>query len=85
MNIVKGLLIMLTAVLLSSTADAANKAIVVYFSHAGENYGVGNITEGNTAKAEPSVLAFLPTMMLVQDSRLMPSRVVSSTCPTATN
>ena len=50
MNIVKGLFIMLTVALMTSTADAANKAIVVYFSHAGENYGVGNVAEGNTAK-----------------------------------
>lgn len=27
---------------------AGKKALVVFFSHTGENYGVGNITEGNT-------------------------------------
>lgn len=55
MNIVKGLFIMLTVALMVSTADAANKAIVVYFSHAGENYGVGNVAEGNTAKVAKEI------------------------------
>ena len=41
---------MLTAVMLPGEVSAAEKSIVVYFSHAGENYGVGNVTEGNTAK-----------------------------------
>ncbi len=31
------------------SASPKGKALVVYFSHTGENYGVGNITEGNTA------------------------------------
>ena len=34
---------------------------------------------------EPSVLAFLPTIMLVQDKRLRPSGVDSSTCATVAN
>lgn len=55
MNIVKGLFAMLTVALMTSTADAANKAIVVYFSHAGENYGVGNVAEGNTAKVAKEI------------------------------
>ena len=33
----------------SSSAAAKSDTIVVYFSHAGENYGVGVIEEGNTA------------------------------------
>ena len=33
----------------SSIAAAKSDTIVVYFSHAGENYGVGVIEEGNTA------------------------------------
>ena len=32
------------------TVEAVSKALVVYFSHAGENYNVGVIEEGNTAK-----------------------------------
>ena len=33
----------------NATKDMNNKKILVaYFSHTGENYGVGNITEGNT-------------------------------------
>lgn len=33
----------------SNSAKGAKKVLVVYFSHTGENYGVGNITVGNTA------------------------------------
>ena len=54
MNLMKGMIMltaaMLTAVMLPGEVSAAEKSIVVYFSHAGENYGVGNVTEGNTAK-----------------------------------
>lgn len=31
-----------------STSISGKKALVVFFSHTGENYGVGNISEGNT-------------------------------------
>lgn len=31
-----------------STSISGKKALVVFFSHTGENYGVGNIAEGNT-------------------------------------
>lgn len=30
------------------TSISGNKTLVVFFSHTGENYGVGNISEGNT-------------------------------------
>lgn len=30
------------------TSISGRKALVVFFSHTGENYGVGNISEGNT-------------------------------------
>ncbi|MDE5749727.1 MAG: flavodoxin, partial [Duncaniella sp.] len=32
-----------------STDNNESKALVVYFSHTGENYAVGDISEGNTA------------------------------------
>lgn len=45
----------------SASADATaipeGKAIVVYFSHTGENYSVGVITEGNTAKVAKVIAA----------------------------
>ena len=31
-----------------STSISGKKTLVVFFSHTGENYGVGNISEGNT-------------------------------------
>ena len=34
-----------------------NKSIVVYFSHTGENYSVGVITVGNTAKVAKEIAA----------------------------
>ena len=61
MNVSKGIIIMLSIVfmssteLLSSSAMAANNSIVIYFSHAGENYGVGNVAEGNTAKVAKAI------------------------------
>ena len=33
------------------------KSIVIYFSHTGENYSVGNITVGNTAKVAKEIAA----------------------------
>ena len=49
--IVAGLVALLVST--SSTtalfAQSKSKSLVVYFSRADENYGVGNITEGNTA------------------------------------
>ena len=39
---------------LSNAAEAA-KAIVIYFSHTGENYSVGVIQEGNTAKVAKEI------------------------------
>ncbi|MBO7089636.1 MAG: flavodoxin [Lentisphaeria bacterium] len=47
---------MLAAAALSGVY-AAEKSIVVYFSHTGENYAVGNITEGNTAKVAKVIAA----------------------------
>lgn len=38
-------------------AKTEGKAIVVYFSHTGENYSVGIITEGNTAKVAKVIAA----------------------------
>ncbi|MBR3303085.1 MAG: NAD(P)H-dependent oxidoreductase [Bacteroidales bacterium] len=49
MKVIKNLLISLAALLISGAAMAQNsKAIVIFFSHAGENYKVGNIEVGNT-------------------------------------
>ncbi len=51
---VKSFLTVLLAVLTAGTACAQNKndmnqkALVIFFSHAGENYSVGNIEVGNT-------------------------------------
>ena len=56
MNIVKGIVTMLAATALTG-AFAAEKAIVVYFSHTGENYAVGHITVGNTAKVAQVIAA----------------------------
>ena len=39
---------------LSNAAEAA-KSIVIYFSHTGENYSVGVIQEGNTAKVAKEI------------------------------
>ena len=39
---------------LSNAAEAA-KAIVIYFSHTGDNYSVGVIQEGNTAKVAKEI------------------------------
>jgi len=55
-NLTKGIVTMLAAATLSGVS-AAEKAIVVYFSHTGENYAVGNITEGNTAKVAKVIAA----------------------------
>ena len=46
---------MITTALLTSSAFAAEKSIVVYFSHTGENYSVGIIKEGNTAKVAKEI------------------------------
>ena len=56
MNITKGIVTMLAAAALTGVS-AAEKSIVVYFSHTGENYAVGNITEGNTAKVAKVIAA----------------------------
>ena len=55
MNIKKGVIAMLASAILSGSASAAEKAIVVFFSHTGENYSVGVITEGNTAKVAKEI------------------------------
>ena len=34
-----------------------SKSIIIYFSHTGENYSVGNITVGNTAKVAQEIAA----------------------------
>ena len=41
----------------SNETKPEGKAIVVYFSHTGENYSVGVITEGNTAKVAKVIAA----------------------------
>ena len=38
--------------------DTEKKALVVFFSHAGDNYAVGNITEGNTKIVADYISAF---------------------------
>ena len=55
MNIKKGIIAMITTALLTSSAFAAEKSIVIYFSHTGENYAVGVIKEGNTAKVAKEI------------------------------
>ena len=70
MKYIKGALIMFSAISLTvSCSDQSadkpasdgtkleGKAIVVYFSHTGENYSVGVITEGNTAKVAKVIAA----------------------------
>ena len=70
MKYIKGALIMFSAVSLTvSCSDRSadkpasggtmpeGKAIVVYFSHTGENYSVGVIAEGNTAKVAKVIAA----------------------------
>ena len=47
--IIAVLMAALTAGILLAQEANKSKALVVYFSRTGENYGVGNITEGNTA------------------------------------
>lgn len=42
-------LFMAAAVAFLAAGGASAKSLVVYFSHTGENYSVGNISEGNTA------------------------------------
>ena len=37
--------------------EKVHKSMIIYFSHAGENYSVGFITEGNTAKAAKEIAA----------------------------
>ena len=56
MNIMKGIISMIaSAILTTSSAAAAEKSIVIYFSHTGENYSVGVIQEGNTAKVAKEI------------------------------
>ena len=52
-NILLGGLLMLST--LSANAAEAAKSIVIYFSHTGENYSVGVIQEGNTAKVAKEI------------------------------
>ena len=42
-------LIVAAVVALFATSSLSAKSLVIYFSRADENYGVGTITEGNTA------------------------------------
>lgn len=42
--------LLLALVLMATGASLAEGALVAYFSHAGENYNVGVVEEGNTAK-----------------------------------
>ena len=41
----------------ASEGEKKMKSIVIYFSHTGENYAVGNITVGNTAKVAKEIAA----------------------------
>ena len=52
----KKLICMILALLLTACASAEG-ALVVYFSHAGENYNVGVVEEGNTAKLAKEIAA----------------------------
>lgn len=40
---------------INAAANSASKSIVVYYSRTGENYSVGNITVGNTAKVAAEI------------------------------
>ena len=55
MKLLKGVIAMVAATILSNGAFAAEKSIVIYFSHTGENYAVGVIKEGNTAKVAKEI------------------------------
>ena len=55
MKLLKGIIAMIAATILSNGTFAAEKAIVIYFSHTGENYSVGVIKEGNTAKVAKEI------------------------------
>ena len=55
MNIKNGVLAMIASAILAGSAFAAEKSIVIYFSHTGENYSVGVIQEGNTAKVAKEI------------------------------
>ena len=45
----KKIIVLLVALMLLGSA-LAESSLVVFFSHAGENYNVGVVEEGNTAK-----------------------------------
>lgn len=51
----KKLTFILGVLMMSITANA--KSLVVYYSKTGEQYGVGTITEGNTAKVAKEIAA----------------------------
>lgn len=55
MKLLKGVIAMVAATILSNGAFATEKSIVIYFSHTGENYAVGVIKEGNTAKVAKEI------------------------------
>ena len=55
MKLLKGVIAMVAATILSNGAFAAEKSIVIYVSHTGENYAVGVIKEGNTAKVAKEI------------------------------
>lgn len=46
-----------TAAPVENQTAAQSNILVVYFSHTGENYSVGTITEGNTAKVAREIAA----------------------------
>ena len=50
MNVKKWIALLLALALAGMGAATAEGILVAYFSHAGENYNVGVIEEGNTAK-----------------------------------
>ena len=57
MKLFNGVIAMIASSILSSGVFAAEKSIVIYFSHTGENYSVGIIKEGNTAKVAKEIAA----------------------------
>lgn len=57
MKLFKTIMASMTALLLSTAAFSANP-LIIYFSHAGENYAVGNITVGNTKVVADFIQAY---------------------------
>ncbi len=54
----KQIVLTLFSFLIMSTISAQNKTLIAYFSHRGENYGVGYIIKGNTAIVAEEIQKF---------------------------